>query len=64
MITQLKYSVVSRSRGRVTSCVICTAHVEKMSTGFLIEHPNQGRRFVSGFPSKSLGRFCSVCPQN
>jgi hypothetical protein len=31
---------------------------------FLVQPQNQGRRFVSGLASKSLGRFSPVCPQN
>jgi hypothetical protein len=57
MITQVGYSVVGRSRGRVTLCVVCTVHVETRSTSFLVEPQNQGRRFVSGLASKSLVRF-------
>jgi hypothetical protein len=33
---------------RVTSCAVCTVHVETRSAGFLVEPQNQGRRFVSG----------------
>jgi hypothetical protein len=56
MVAQVGYSVAGRSRGRVTLFAVCTVHVETMSTGFLIEHQNQGRRFVSGLVSKPLGR--------
>jgi hypothetical protein len=38
--------------------------VETRSTGLLVEPQNQGRRFVSGFASKPLGRFLSAWPQN
>jgi hypothetical protein len=41
--------------GRVVSCAIYTVHVETRSTGFLVEPQNQGRRFMSGFASKSVG---------
>jgi hypothetical protein len=34
-------------------------HVEMRSTGFLVEHQNQGRWFVSGLASKPLGWFVS-----
>jgi hypothetical protein len=33
MVAQVGYSVVGRSRGRATSCAVCTVHVEMMSTG-------------------------------
>jgi hypothetical protein len=42
---QVRYSVAGRSGGRVTSCVICTVHMEIRSTGFLVEPQNQGRWF-------------------
>jgi hypothetical protein len=45
-------------------CVICTVHEETRSTCFLIESQNQGRRFVSGLTSKSLGWFSLLLPQN
>jgi hypothetical protein len=41
----------------VTSCVVCTVHVETKSAGFLVETQNQGLCFVSGLASKSLGQF-------
>jgi hypothetical protein len=37
--------------------VVCIVHVKTRSAGFLIEPQNQGRRFVSGLATKSLGRF-------
>jgi hypothetical protein len=64
MVTQVRYSVAGRSRGRVLLCAVCTWHVETRSTGFLVEPQNQGRRFVSGLASKPLGRFSPVWPQN
>jgi hypothetical protein len=64
MVPQIGYSVAERSRGRVTSCAVCTWHVETMSADFLVESQNQGRRFVSGLASKPLGRFSPVWPQN
>jgi hypothetical protein len=33
---------------QVTSCAVCTVHVETRSACFLVEPQNQGRRFVSG----------------
>jgi hypothetical protein len=57
MITDIGYSVVMRSRGQVVPCAVCTWHVETRSASFLVEAQNQGRRFVSGLVSKSLGRF-------
>jgi hypothetical protein len=39
--------------------VVYTVHVETRSACFLVEPQNQGRRFVSGFVSKPLGRFVS-----
>jgi hypothetical protein len=38
------YSVVRRSRGRVTLCAVCTVHEETSSAGFLIDPQNQGRQ--------------------
>jgi hypothetical protein len=64
MVAQVGYSVAGRSRGRVALCAVCTWHVETRSTGFLVEHQNQGRRFVSGLASRPLGRFLLVWPQN
>jgi hypothetical protein len=64
MGAQIEYSMAERSRGRVTSFMICTVHVETRSAGFLIESQNQGLRFVSGLVSKPLGRFSLVWPQN
>jgi hypothetical protein len=57
MVAQVGYLVVGRSRGRVAPCAVYTVHVEMRSTGFLVEPQNQGRRFVSGLASKSLGHF-------
>jgi hypothetical protein len=59
MVTQVGYSVAGRSGGQVTPCAVCTVHMEKRSTGFLVEPQNQGRRFVSGLASKPLERFVS-----
>jgi hypothetical protein len=57
MVTQVGYSVAGRSRGRMTLCAVCIVHIETKSASFLVNHQNQGRRFVSGLTSKSLGRF-------
>jgi hypothetical protein len=52
MVTQVGYSVAGRSRGWVTSCAVCTVHMETKSASFLVEPQNQGRRFVSGLGLK------------
>jgi hypothetical protein len=62
MVTQVRYSLVGQSRGRVAPCAVCTWQVETRSAGFLVEPQNQGRLFVSGLASKPLGRFLSVWP--
>jgi hypothetical protein len=41
MVTQVRYSVTGRLGGRVTSCAICTIHVEARNIGFLVEPQNQ-----------------------
>jgi hypothetical protein len=64
MVAHVEYSVAGRSRGRVALCAVYTMHMETSSVDFLVEPQNQGRRFVSGLPSKSLGRFSPVWPQN
>jgi hypothetical protein len=51
MVAQVGYSVVGRSRGRVTLCAVCTWHVETRSMGFLVEPQNQGG---GGFPDLGL----------
>jgi hypothetical protein len=33
---QVRYSVVGRSRGRVTLCAVFTVHKEMMSTSFMV----------------------------
>jgi hypothetical protein len=43
---QVEYSVVGRSRGRVTLFAVCTMHKETRSAGFLVWPQNQGRRFL------------------
>jgi hypothetical protein len=57
MFAHVGYSVLGRPRGQVAPSVVCTVHVEMRSTGFLVEPQNQGRWFVTGLASKSLGRF-------
>jgi hypothetical protein len=57
MVAQVGYSMVGRSRGRVTSCAVCTVHVESRSACFLVEPQNQSQRFVIGLASKLLERF-------
>jgi hypothetical protein len=59
MVAHVEYSVAGRSRGRVAPCAVCTMHVETRSVCFLVKPQKQGRRFVSGLVSKSLGRFVS-----
>jgi hypothetical protein len=54
MIAQVEYSVVGRSRGRVTSCAVCTWHVETRSTRFLVEPQNQGRTVFTSLASKPV----------
>jgi hypothetical protein len=51
MVAQVGYSVVGRSRGRVTPCPVCTWHMETRSAGFLVEPQNQGG---GGFPGLCL----------
>jgi hypothetical protein len=34
---QIGYSVVKQSGGRVTSCAVCTVHMETRSAGFMVE---------------------------
>jgi hypothetical protein len=59
MVTQVGYSMGGRSGGRVTSCAVCTVHVETRNTSFLVEPQNPGRRFISDLTSKPLGQFLS-----
>jgi hypothetical protein len=54
MVAHVGYSVVGRSRGRVTLCAACTVHVKTRSTSFLFEPQNQGRR-VSWLSLKTKG---------
>jgi hypothetical protein len=49
---QVGYSVIGRSGGQVTPCVIYTMHKETSSTGFLVEPQNQCRQ-VSWLSLKS-----------
>jgi alpha-D-ribose 1-methylphosphonate 5-triphosphate synthase subunit PhnG len=39
---QVGYSVVGRSRGRVTLCAVCTVHKQTRSISFLVQPQNQG----------------------
>jgi hypothetical protein len=67
MITQVEYSVAGRSADQVTLCVVCTVHEEAMSTYFLVQLHNQGRRFdlkisrtvFSNLSSKSMATIFS-----
>jgi hypothetical protein len=55
---QIGYSVVGRSRGRVTLCVICTVHEEMWSAGFLIEPQNHWDDFLRfGFKTGGDGFY-------
>jgi hypothetical protein len=36
---------VQTIKGRITPCAVCTMHKETRSASFLVEPPNQGRRF-------------------
>jgi hypothetical protein len=51
MVTQVGYSVVGRSRGRVATCAVCIWHVKTRSASFLVEPQNQGGE---GFPGLGL----------
>jgi hypothetical protein len=64
MVTQVEYSVVERSGGRVMPCAVCTMHLKTRSVGFLVETQNQGQWFISDLASKPLGRFSPVWSQN
>jgi hypothetical protein len=61
---QVEYSVVGRSKGQVMLYPVCTVHKETKSAGFFVWPQNQGRRFISGLASKSLGRVFRFGPQN
>jgi hypothetical protein len=54
---QVGYSVVRRSRGQVTLCVVYTVHKEMRSAGFLVQPQNQGRRFHPVWPQNWWLRF-------
>jgi hypothetical protein len=59
--TQVGYSMVGRSGGRVTPCVIRIVHVEETrSVGFPVWPQNRWIWFVSGLASKSLLRFIGL----
>jgi hypothetical protein len=53
MVAQVGYSVVERSRGRVTPCAVCTWHVETRSVGFFIEPQNQSGEVFPGLGLKT-----------
>jgi hypothetical protein len=57
---QVEYSVVGRSGGRVTPCVVCTMHKEMRSAYFLVEPQNQGRRFLGLGLKTKLVRVCRL----
>jgi hypothetical protein len=59
MVSQIGYSMATRSRDRMAPYVVYTVHVETRSAGFLVESQNQDQQFISGLASKSLGRFVS-----
>jgi hypothetical protein len=54
MVTQVGYSVTSRSRDRVAPCVVCIVHVKTWNADFFVEPQNQGRSFLSGLVSKPV----------
>jgi hypothetical protein len=71
MVTQVGYSVLGRSGGRVTPCAICTMHVEMRSVSFLVETQNQGQWFdlktigtVLVWTQNRWQRFSLFWPQN
>jgi hypothetical protein len=53
MVAQVGYSVIGRSSGRVTSCVVCTMHVKMRSMSFLVEPQNQCGEGFSGLGLKT-----------
>jgi hypothetical protein len=57
MITQVRYSVVGGSRGRVVLCAVCTMHVGMRSVGFLVEPQNQDRRLSVVWPQNHRDGF-------
>jgi hypothetical protein len=59
MVAQVGYLVARRLEVWVTSCAVCTRHVETRSVVFLVQPQNQGPQFVSGLASKLLGWFVS-----
>jgi hypothetical protein len=46
MVAQVGYSVIGRSRGRLTSCAVCTVHMETRSACFLVEPQNHWDSFL------------------
>jgi hypothetical protein len=61
IVAQVGYSVAGRSRGRVTSCAVCTGHEETRSTGFLVEPQNQGGGGFSGLGLKTGSSGLVIC---
>jgi hypothetical protein len=58
---QVGYSVVRRSGGWLTLCVIHIVHVEETrSASFLVQPQNRWRWFVSGLTSKPVWRFLDL----
>jgi hypothetical protein len=58
MVAQVGYSVVGRSRGRVTSCAFCTVHVETRSVGFLVKPQKSSSTVCQWFDLKTTGMIC------
>jgi hypothetical protein len=54
---QVGYSVIGRSRGRVTLCAVRTVHKETRSTCFLVQLQNQGRQFLPAWHQNRWLRF-------
>jgi hypothetical protein len=61
---QVEYSVVERSRGQVTLCMVYTMHKETRSAGFLVWPQNQGRQFLPVWPQNRWLRVSQFRPQN
>jgi hypothetical protein len=61
---QVRYSVVGRSRGRVTLCAICTLHKETKSTCLFVWPQNQDRQFLPVWPQNRWLRVSQFGPQN
>jgi hypothetical protein len=61
MVSQVEYSVVRRSGGRVTPYAVCTVHVETRSVGFLVESQNQGDGGFFGLCLKTGSYGLMIC---